>query len=406
LNILIIAQYFPPDLGGAATRAYNLAKGLALNGCKVTVIAAAPHYPHGKIPAKYRWKPFTIEWMDNFRLIRTFMLPIKSEGFFKRLVLRGTFAVSSLFALSSVNKVDAIWASSWIPGYLFSKIKRKLLALNVDDLTLDDLVDLTVLDENSLVLKIGEWCYRLFFVKGDIVTPISSVYTERIVKKYCVKPNRIHLVRGGVDLSIFKLSAQNSKNQKFTVLYSGAFSVAYDFEQIFKAAKIIESIDQDIEFVIQGKGELLGSMRSKVNELGVKNVRIIDELLTREDVSKLLGRSDALILPLAQFKKPYRGMSSKLYEYQAVGKPIICCSSGLPKDYVTETHSGLVVKPGDYLALVDAVIELKTNLVFAQICGENGRKYVEIEASIEAIGLKMKELFEKDGVCQTITHLF
>ena len=54
-------------------------------------------------------------------------------------------------------------------------------------------------------------------------------------------------------------------------------------------------------------------------------------------------------------------MSSKLYEYQAVGKPIICCSNGIPGTYVEETKSGLVVSPGDYEALTQAVINLKAN---------------------------------------------
>ena len=81
MNVLILAQYFPPDLGGAATRAYNLAKGLALNGCNVTVIAAFPHYPHGNIPKEYRWKPLKVEWMGNIKVIRTFMPPIKSKAF-------------------------------------------------------------------------------------------------------------------------------------------------------------------------------------------------------------------------------------------------------------------------------------------------------------------------------------
>ncbi len=328
LNILIVAQYFPPDLGGAATRAYNMAKGLALNGCDVTVITAFPHYPHGKIPAVYKFKPFKIERVENFKVIRTFMPPVKSEGFFKRLVLRVAFSFSALFALPFVRKIDAIWASSWVPGYAYSKIKRKPLALNVDDLTLDDLVDLKLIDPNSMVLKISEWVYRLFFVKGDVVTPISPIYTEIMVKKYCVKHERIHLIRGGVDLSIFRFSEPKMAGNKFTVLYSGAFSIAYDFEQIFKAAKMIGKVDSSVEFIIQGKGELLSSMYSKLAMMNIKNVRIIDELLSREDVSKLLSTADALILPLAEFKKPYRGMSSKLYEYQAVGRPIICCSKG------------------------------------------------------------------------------
>ena len=107
MSVLILAQYFPPDLGGAATRAYNMAKGLALNGCKVTVIAAVPHYPHGNIPKKYRWTPIKIEQMDNFKVIRTIMPPIKSDGFLRRLALIGAFTVSSLFAFLADEMVRA-----------------------------------------------------------------------------------------------------------------------------------------------------------------------------------------------------------------------------------------------------------------------------------------------------------
>jgi glycosyltransferase involved in cell wall biosynthesis len=395
LNVLVIAQYFPPDLGGSATRAYNLAKGLAVNGCDVTVIAAFPHYPHGNIPAEYKWKPLRVERVGKIKIVRTFMPSIKSEGFFKRLILLASFAVSSLFALPFVGNVDAVWASSWAPGLAYSRLKRRPLALNMDDLRIEDLIDLGILREGTLFVKTAEFAYRLFLVKADIVTPVSPGYAATLAEKYRVNPGRIHVVRGGVDLAVFKLTAGKCESkEKFVVLYSGAFSVAYDFEQIFKAAKILESLDSDVEFVIQGKGELLRSMRSIVDALNVKNVRIIDKLLSRESVADLLARADALILPLVDFKKPYRGMSSKLYEYQAVGKPIICCSRGLPMEYVKETHSGLVVCPGDHDALAKAVLELKENPTLACEMGNNGRKFVESEASIEAIGLKIEAIFE------------
>ncbi len=392
--MLVIARYFPPDLGGSATRAYNLAKGLSLNGCNVSVVAAFPHYPYGEIPREYRWKPIRVEWMGKIKVIRTFMPPIKSEGFFKRLVLIGVFAVSSLSALPFVGKVDAVWSSSWVPGIVCGRVKRRPVALNEDDLTLEDLVDLGLVGKDSLVLRIAEWVYRVFLVKADAVTPISPAYVETLSKKYCVKESRIHVVRGGVDLSVFKPSGHKRESGKFVVLYSGAFSVAYDFEQIFRAAKIVEEVDGDVEFVVQGNGELLGSMFSKVAELNVKSVKIVDRLLSRQDVAELLGQADVLVLPLAEYKKPYRGMPSKLYEYQAVGKPIICCSRGVPSVYVKETNSGLAVYPGDYEALAKAVISLKKDTELARMMGENGRKYVESEASMEAIGLEMKEILE------------
>jgi glycosyltransferase involved in cell wall biosynthesis len=404
LNVLVIAQYFPPDLGGSATRAYNLAKGLAVNGCNVTVIAAFPHYPHGRIPEDYKWKPLKVERIGKIKIIRTFMPPIKSEGFFKRLLLLGTFAVSSLFALPFVGKVDVVWASSWAPGLAYSTLKKRPLALNMDDLRIEDLVDLGLLVEGSLFVRIAEWVYRLFLVKADVVTPISPAYAETLSKKYCVKPNRIHLVRGGVDLSVFKPNvSKRDSGKKFTVLYSGAFSVAYNFEQIFKAAKIVEGLDGDVEFVIQGKGELLSSMRSNVGALKVKNVRIIDKLLSRETVGELLSQADALILPLVEFKEPYRGMSSKLYEYQAVGKPIICCSEGQPAEYVKETGSGIVVKPGDYEALTNAILCLREDPCVVEKLGMSGKRYVENNLSIELVGLKMMAIF--NGVLRSSSSI-
>ncbi len=395
--MLIIGQYFPPDLGGAATRAYNIAKGLSLNGCKVTVVTAFPHYPHGKIPREYKYKPFKVEWVGKTRVIRTFILPLESKGLFRRLLLFGSFALSSLFVLPIVGKIDVIWAAnpdvfSLIPSFAYSSLKKRGVMSNVDDLIIEDLYDLDLVKRGSIVSKIAEFFARVLFAKVKAVTPISPGYIATIAR-YGVEESKIQVVRGGVDLDVFKPPEfKRDVNGKFVVLYSGGFSIAYDFEQIFKAAKIIEDLDDDIEFVVQGKGELLDSMRVKVNELNLKNVRIVDDLLSREDVSELLGQADVLILPLADFKTPYRGMSSKLYEYQAVAKPIICCSKGLPRVYVEETNSGLVVYPGDYEALAKAVIELKENPRLARMMGENGRKFVEYEASIEAIGSKMKKL--------------
>jgi len=51
MKVLVIAQYFPPDMGGASTRVSNVIKGLLNKGCNVTGIAAFPYYPHGKVHA-------------------------------------------------------------------------------------------------------------------------------------------------------------------------------------------------------------------------------------------------------------------------------------------------------------------------------------------------------------------
>jgi colanic acid biosynthesis glycosyl transferase WcaI len=104
--------------------------------------------------------------------------------------------------------------------------------------------------------------------------------------------------------------------------------------------------------------------------------------------------ADALLLPLSGLENVERGISSKLYEYQAAGKPIICCSSGMPGRYVSETGSGIVVKPGDYEALAESILYLRDNPAIAEELGKYGREYVENNVSIDKIGSEMKNLFE------------
>ena len=395
MRVLIVSQYFPPDLGGSAIRAYNIAKGLLLNGCNVTVVAAFPHYPYGEISEEYRWKPLKVEWLGKIRVIRTFVPPIRSQGFFRRLVLIGFFAITSLFALPWVGRIDAVWASSWIPGLTYGRLKRRPVALNVDDLTLEDIVDLRLIDENSLIIKVAEQVYRLFYVSGDAIEPISPGYVETISRKYAVKRSRIHVIRVGVDLDIFRKSLTHHHiGKKFLVLYAGVLGVGYDFDQIFRAAKIIREKGKDVEFKLHGGGECLGYIRNRIKELNLGNVELSDEILSsRREVVGLLSKADVLLLPMKDFGRPYLGIAAKLYEYQAVEKPIICCAEGQPAEYIRETGSGIVVKPGDHEALAQVVIYLNENPKIAQEMAENGRKYAESNLSVEIIGSEVKGIF-------------
>src|SRR6266516_2428176 len=116
MKACVISQYFPPDTGGASTRASNLIDILVREHEQVTVVTAFPHYPKGRIPRKYRGKLVSVERFRGARVVRVWIPPIAHEGFVKRLVMYTIFALSSLAALPFCRGSKVTWALS--PNYL------------------------------------------------------------------------------------------------------------------------------------------------------------------------------------------------------------------------------------------------------------------------------------------------
>jgi len=363
-----------------------------LNGVDVTVVAAYPHYPHGVIPREYAWRPYAVEQMNGVKVIRTLMIPIESKGLLRRLATFVTFMVSSLQGLLLVRGIDAVWVANpdifgIIPGLIYKAVHGCPIIFNVDDLSIEDVENLKMMRPRSLSFRLAKRASSLLYRMMDAVTPISPGYFEGI-ERLGVRKDRIFLVPVGVDLDVFK--PQVKEPGAFTVAYSGSFSVAYDFDQILDAAEFLS--ETNIVFKIQGKGELEPELERKISARRIKNVQVIGKILARDDVSRFLGHADALILPLRDFGVPYRGISSKLYEYQALSKPIICCARGQPADYIEDTRSGIVVAPGDGRVLADTVLRLNGDTDLARSLGESGRRYVEQNLALERVGSRMREV--------------
>jgi colanic acid biosynthesis glycosyl transferase WcaI len=398
MRTLIIAQYYPPDMGGGATRAYNLAKGLLSASCSVTVVTAFPHYPAGRVPSSYRGKLIAVEYCGVLKVFRTFVPSLASEGLTKRILLFVSFVFSSLFALPFVGKIDVVLAANpnviaFFPSLIYRIAKHCQIVQNVDDLWPESLYDLGM-SRNSLIARVGELFAKTAYKLSSAITPISPAYVPTILEKYKVAPGKVHVVPAGIDLDRFRFTEKGNQRRderRFMILYIGAFSPAYDFDQVFRAAQLLVPYP-DIQFVIQGGGELAGVLKSKVQGMQVRNVTIVDKIVSREEVARRLTEADALLLPLKGIGSIEMGISSKLYEYQASGKPIICCSNGQPKRYISETGSGVVVRPGDHEGLARSVLYLRENPIIAARMGSSGKLFVERNLTTQIIGLRMKRI--------------
>lgn len=385
-------------MGGGASRAFNVVKGLSLKGVKTTVVAAFPHYPLGHIPRDYRWRLISVESESSCRLVRVWVPSLPSKGFVNRILLFISFCFTSLLAFPYSEGIDGVWAAnpniiSFFPAMVYSLLRRCPVVLNVDDLWPEAPFQLGIM-RSDLIFKVTKFLASFAYRRADAITPISPGYVDVITHKYHVNSEKVHVVLGGVDLDTFKAVKREKKASFFKVLYIGSFSPAYDFDFVLKAAKGLQG-HGDIMFVLQGAGEMSDILQSQVRAMGLKNVEVIVKTVSRVEVATLLQEADVLLLPLGDSPSVQMGISSKLYEYQASGKPIICCSIGEHARYVQETKSGVVVTPGNYQSLADAILNMYQDEDKRRKLGSSGLRYVSTHVSCEAVGEKMRKVFKK-----------
>jgi len=397
LKVLVLAQYFSPDMGGGSTRASNVVKGLLCKGCEVTVVAAFPHYPHGNVSKKYRGKAVVSERFGVAKVFRVWIPSLPHSSPLKRLVLHFCFCVSSLFALPFVGNVDVVWGAnpnlfSFVPSFIYGATKRVPIVRNVDDLWPEVFYELGYV-KSKFAQKVLDFLAWLSYVVPAAITPISEGYKRSIVAKYGISPEKIHVIEVGVD-HVKTLNSGKNLNTKFTVIYSGVLGLGYDFDVVLEAAQFLAE-KEDIVFVIRGVGEKAPGLKKAIIERGLGNVVLDTHFLPKDELAALLESADAFVLPMADMSFVDLGLPTKVFEYQAYGKPIVCISGGEAARYVESTKSGLIVKPSDVSGFADAVMTLYNDRLVGAELGINGQNYVAAFLTSQQVGARMYKLFSR-----------
>ena len=398
LRVLVIAQYFPPDMGGGSTRASNVVNGLLSKGCDVTVVAAFPHYPYGKVPEHYKGKAIVSERFGNAKVYRVWIPALAHSSSMKRIVLHLCFVFSSLFALPFVDKVDVVWGAnpnlfSFLPSSVYGGAKHVPVVRNVDDLWPEVFYELGYV-KSKFAKKVLDFLAWASYIVPAVITPISEGYKRSIVDKYDICPDKVHVIEVGVENVMPLAVGHKLFENRFTVMYSGVLGLGYDFDIILKAAKILERYN-DIIFIIRGVGELASTIANSISKLGIQNVILDNRFLTKDELLALLRSADVFVLPMAELRFVDLGLPTKVFEYQTYGKPVICVSNGDAAKYIEASKSGLTVKSGDADGFAEAVTKLYRDKELVADLGGNGRSYVSNHLTSEKIGERMLSILEK-----------
>ncbi len=394
MKACVISQYFPPDTGGASTRASNLIDSLVREHEQVTVVTAFPHYPKGMIPRRYRGKLLSVEEFRGARVVRVWIPPIAHEGVVKRLVMYTIFALSSLTALPFCRGSKITWAVS--PNYL-CMIPATAVRLVTKSRIVHDVVDIwpqaliaTGYTFPWGILESVKFLSRISYILSDAIVTLSDSMRADLLAA-SPKTTNIEVITNCVGNDFFSVQPKEMSDS-FHVMYVGTLSLSNDFPTLLRAAKTLLG-DKLMRFTIAGSGELGSEISQLVNDDRITNVNVVGHSINHNEVPNWIAQSDALIVPL---RKGFGDSSfpSKLGEYLASGRPVVCTTDGILSQNLRSNNISLIVEPGDVEGLVDPFSRLKSDHALRLQLATRGRAYAKEHFSFASFQERVEQLTE------------
>lgn len=365
MNVLIVTGIWPPDVGGPASHAPELAEHLRGRGHDVAVVTTADGAPR---PEAYR-----VDWVSRRTPVGARHLAVAER------------------VRSRARRADVVYATSMIGrAALGSKAARRPLVIK---LTTDEAYEraqrrgLYAGDMDAFQRAGGDVRIRALRRSRDaalrraarVVCP--SAYLRDMAVSWGVPRERTAVIPNPAP----DLPPLPTREEARASL--GVEGALLAFAGRIGAQK---SLDVGLDAVSRVAGVSLlvagdGPEREALERRAGPGVRFLGPL-PREDVLRLFRAADATLLPSTWENFPHT-----VVESLAVGTPVIATTVGGVPEVVVDGGNGLLVPPGDAAALASAITRfygergLRERLAAAAAPSVAGYGREEILARIEAV---------------------
>lgn len=387
MNILILTQFYPPEIGATQTRMHHFATRLSQKGHNVTVISEIPNHPKGIIPPEYRGKLFAKTKEDTINVIRLWVYTTPNKTPKKRLLFYGTYMANSIIAaaLLTRQRYDVVFATSpplpaAVAGYVISKLKRCPFVLDIRDLWPSVAVEIGELKGNKMI-SVANRIEGFLYKRASAITCTTQRFVNHIVSKGATKSKVFHLPNGTVpeffnpDLSDTTIRQRLAIQQDFVIGFCGNHGLAQSMENTMETAKLLRN-HKDIKFLFVGEGPVKTAIQQYALSNKLDNVIFHPEVPINK-ISNYINSCNLMLVTLRKADLFSSFIPSKMFDYMACCKPIILTVDGEAREIMEEAGGGIYVEADDPLALSKAILQLKASPPeHLKEMGENGMAYV------------------------------
>lgn len=385
MNVLLLSQYFPPEVGATQMRADAFASHLATAGHDVTVVAEVPSHPTGVISAGFRRRAFYRSREKGYAVVRLWVAASPKKTFWRRIVFYATYAINAVLAAFLIvrRRPDVVFATSpplpvALAGLTIATVYRRPFVADIRDIW-------PAVGEALGELKPGRAMHaaqaleRLVYRRAAAVTAVTQTFVDHIVELGAF-PEAVHLIPNGTLPEVFNpdrkdpmLRSEVRLSDGLVVGYIGLHGIAQGLGAVVDAAA--ELRNDGVQFLLAGEGPVKDDLKQHAQTIGATNVVFHDQV-PLEAVARYINACDVMVVPLRRLEILEGFIPSKLFDYMACAKPVIIMVDGEARAIVEEANCGVYVEAENAEALASAVRTLRADPENAQRMGESGRQHV------------------------------
>lgn len=231
------------------------------------------------------------------------------------------------------------------------------------------------------------WLYKIILPLADHVF-VQSEGMKKNMTSYGLAQQKMTVVPMGVSTKLFDwLKTKNIKIESGSVVYLGTFARSRHLEVLIEAFALVVKQLPSAKLYMVGRGDTPNDRRFLEDLTGnlqlTKNI-IFTGFLPIEQAWEVAAKAAICISPIYPSFIYLQGSPTKLYEYMALGRPVIANQHPEQSSALENSQSGLCV-PWAIETFADAMLFMLNNPKEAEKMGEKGPAWVEANRRYDTI---------------------
>jgi glycosyltransferase involved in cell wall biosynthesis len=256
----------------------------------------------------------------------------------------------------------------------------------------------------NLLPRITHKIYSFLVIRGVKNSDYSVVVSRQLIEyfnKNGVDKKKMEFLPYGVNLELFSPKKQINQdinniipNNKFVMIYAGSINEKRGLDFLINGTKEITKILEDVLLVIIGvDNNYMEIINKKIKDKNLENYVIIMKHINHDLIPDYLQRSN-VCLSFLEINETYSiSPPQKIFEYFAMGKPVVANRIPTHNDYIKDGVNGFIINFNE-LEFRDAILKLyRDKKLYLQM--SNNAKVTAKNYNVEINNKKLGKIMER-----------